>query len=318
MLIFLIPIIFIGFIVYLKVKYFTFHGPIPGKAPQILFGNLLQIGLTRGRYMGDIIEEFQRTYGDTFQILFAFFHLIFICHPDDVKHVFAHRQIYEQGDFRQKLHRLAFNDAIICNIGAKYKRHASIILPLFRRGRIVTYFDLITDSTDKLLNQWRSMFASDPKHIHLNMVEQCQNFSLSIFALIGFNYDLDTLENSRLERPNELREALNDYIDIFFRTARLPYALAGIYLKFHWRYQQARKTIENYLHEIIEQERKKTAEEIAEKKRTSLLVSLVTSLQEDEQAEAMKPEQEKKGSSIHLLRNLKTAFSVSLIRSIAC
>jgi hypothetical protein len=46
----------------------------------------------------------------------------------------------------------------------------------------------------------------------------------------------------------------------------------------------------------MEQEQRKTPEEIAEQKRTSLIASLVTSLQSDEKAEAAKPEQERKGA----------------------
>jgi hypothetical protein len=54
-------------------------------------------------------------------------------------------------------------------------------------------------------------------------------------------------------------------------------------------------TISNYLNEIIEQEQRKTPEELGERKRTSLIASLVGSLQQDEKAEAIKSEEEKKG-----------------------
>ena len=54
--------------------------------------------------------------------------------------------------------------------GAKYKRHASLTLPLFRRGKINKNFDLIVNCTDKfMLDQWRSM--SDD-HVHRDIVQQ--------------------------------------------------------------------------------------------------------------------------------------------------
>ena len=181
-------------------------------------------------------------------------------------------------------------------IGHKYKRHASIVLPLFRRGKIVNNFDMILDCTDQLLNQWRTTTEQNFDHIHLNIVDQCQNLSLAIFGFLGFNYDLQTLEESNINSKNKLTQALGDFVEIFIQTTRLPNFLSEVYLKFSPRYQRARVTIEQYLNQIIEQEQSKTPEEIAAQKRTSLIASMVTSLQQDEKAEAAKPEQDRKGT----------------------
>jgi hypothetical protein len=180
-------------------------------------------------------------------------------------------------------------------IGPKYKRHAATILPLFRRGKIVNNLDLVIDCTDKLLDQWRLKTDNEPNHMHLNIVEQCQNLSLAIFGFIGFDYDLQTLEESNINKKNKLAQALSDFLDIFIRTTQLPNFVSEIYLKFSPKYRRTRAVIEEYSNQIIDQELRKTPEEIAERKRTSLISSLVGALQQDEQAEAAKPEQEKKG-----------------------
>lgn len=117
MLVFLTLICLTVLIVYLKRKYFTISGSIPGKSPHFFFGNLLQTGLISGRYIGEIAREFQVQYGDTFQFWAGPFRMIFVCNPEDVQHVFTHRQIYEQGDLELEHHRIFFNDALICNIG---------------------------------------------------------------------------------------------------------------------------------------------------------------------------------------------------------
>ncbi len=78
--------------------------------------------------------------------------------------------------------------------------------------------DLIIDCTDKLLDQWRSTTDRDPNHIHVNIVDQCQNLSLSIFGFLAFNYDLQTLEESNINKKNKLTQALNDFLDIFVHT----------------------------------------------------------------------------------------------------
>jgi hypothetical protein len=79
-------------------------------------------------------------------------------------------------------------------------------------------------------------------------------------------------------------------------TSRIPHTVAKLYLKLGPRYRRAKFIIKKYLNQIIEQEQRKTREEIAEQKRTSLIASLITSLQPDEKAEAAKPEQERKGN----------------------
>ena len=113
----LVVIVVILFFVYYKFKYFTLYGPIPGLSPNFLFGNLLQTGLIRGKYVVDVLKQFQDKYGDIFQFWLGRIHVICVCNPDDVQHVFTHRHIYEQGDLHVNLYRLALNDALICNIG---------------------------------------------------------------------------------------------------------------------------------------------------------------------------------------------------------
>jgi len=97
MFFFLVLILITIIIVYAKLKYFTLSGPIPGKPPQFLLGNLVQTGLSSGRYLGEITKQFQDEYGDTFHLWIGLIHLICVCNPDDVQHVFTHRYIYDQG-----------------------------------------------------------------------------------------------------------------------------------------------------------------------------------------------------------------------------
>ncbi|CAF1186655.1 unnamed protein product [Adineta ricciae] len=311
MLFLLIVVLVTVLFVYLKLKYFTLRGSIPGKSPNFLVGNLLQTGFFNGRYLGDIVKEFQTKYGDTFQFWAGPNRMIFVCNPDDVQHIFTHRQIYEQGKLEVDHHRLLFNDALICNTGSKYKRHASIILPLFRRAKIVNNIDIIIDCTDKLLDQWRTKFDHNPNRIYTSIVDQCQNLSLIIFGFIGFDYDLQTLEESHMSKNNRLRQALKDFLHVFIFTIPLPTSIAKLYLKVSSRYRRAIVAINSYLAEMIEQEQRKTEEQIMERKQTSLIASLVDSLQVDEAAEALKLEHEKKGLSHTELFHEMLLFLVS-------
>ena len=121
---------------------------------------------------------------------------------------------------------------------------------------------------------------------------------MAIFGFVGFDYDLQTLDESNSNRTNKLTQALNDFTEIFLRTLDLPNFIGRLYLKLNSRYRRARITIDECLNQIIEQEQRKTPEEIAQRKRTSLIASLVTSLQEDGKTEAATSEQEKKGKCL--------------------
>ncbi|CAF3822381.1 unnamed protein product [Rotaria sp. Silwood1] len=77
----------------------------------------------------------------------------------------------------------------------------------------------------------------------------------------------------------------------------MPPTASKIYLKFSRQYQQAMNIIREDFNRMIEQEQSKTPELIAERKRTSLIASLVNSLQQDEKSEAAKSDDKQKGLS---------------------
>ena len=116
-------------------------------------------------------------------------------------------------------------------LGAKYKRHASVTMPLLRRGKISKHFDLIIDCTEKLLlDKWRS---AKKDHVHCDILQQCQYFLMTLFGHIAFNYDLDT------PTGNVLTQALHEYLSVFKTTLYLPRIMGKIYLKFSSRYRRA-------------------------------------------------------------------------------
>ncbi|CAF1063589.1 unnamed protein product [Adineta steineri] len=239
---------------YLKLKYFTLHGPLPGMPPQFLLGNLAQSGLLFDKAsLPEAHIAFKQRYGDIYVQKFS----IVIPH------------------------------GLISSKGAKYKRHAGLTLPLFRRGKIVSNFDLIVDCVDKLLIRWR---AKSPQHVHLDIVQQSQNFLLAIFGLIGFDYDMETLDNDNDTNKNELTKALQYFLSNFNMMLFSPKILSTIYFKLSSQYRQSQKTIEQYFDRMIKQELDNGKELIAQRKRTSLIASLVGSLQQDEEMETNKSE----------------------------
>ncbi|CAF3597985.1 unnamed protein product [Rotaria sp. Silwood1] len=290
MMFIILTLISVGLLVlYVKYKYFTSHRPIPSLPAHFLFGNLLQSGLLRGASLLQVYTSFKKQLGDIYEIRLGFLHEIVVGDIDDVKHIFTHRHIYDQSDWIVEFMSVFIPDSLITLKGAKFKRHASITMPLFRHGKILSNFDLIINCTDELLNNWRST-SSD--HIHCDILQQCQNLLLEIFGFIGFDYDFDTLRGTK---NNELTLALRNYINTMELGVYLSAFLFSAYLKLSPKCRRAQRTIKRYLYRMMEQELTETPESRAQRKKTSLIASLVASLQTDEQAEERKSEEEKTG-----------------------
>jgi hypothetical protein len=86
-------------ILYLKFKYYTLHGPLPGLPPHFLFGNLIQSGqLLHDASLPQVCSAFKARFGDIFQFWFGPTRFIIVSGIGDVQHIFTHRNIYDQGD----------------------------------------------------------------------------------------------------------------------------------------------------------------------------------------------------------------------------
>ena len=161
---------------------------------------------------------------------------------------------------------------------------------------VVDNLDLIIDTTDKLLAKWRHGLSGT---VHLDIVHQCQKLILGIFGFIGFDYDLNTLDDvdGKITTNNELTRALEDILDLVQKVLRVPNPIAMIYLKLSAQYRRAQAIAKEYCDRIIAHELAQSPESIAQRKRTSLIASLIYSLQQGEQVAT---EDKKKGQFVHL------------------
>ncbi|CAF2845745.1 unnamed protein product [Rotaria sp. Silwood2] len=103
---------------YIKLKYYTFRGPLPGLPPHFLFGNLIQSGILLGNVSRpDALLAFKARYGDIFQFWAGPTRVIVVSNINDVQHIFTHRHIYDQGDLTIQTFGVLFPDGLICNKG---------------------------------------------------------------------------------------------------------------------------------------------------------------------------------------------------------
>ena len=162
-------------------------------------------------------------------------------------------------------------------------------MPLFRRSKLISNFDLILNSTNKLLDSWRT-FSAD--HVHLDILARCQNLLLQIFGLIAFDCDFEALNESN---GNEFTKALRTVINTMATCFFLPRCLLRIYLKMSREYRRDRGIVEGYFYRMIQKELNETEQSQMPRKKSTLIASLVGSLQTDEVHEARKSEADKKG-----------------------
>ncbi|CAF4437504.1 unnamed protein product [Rotaria sp. Silwood2] len=233
------------------------------------------MGVFRGVSPTTATLTMQAELGDVYQYWIGPFRMIGVCNVEDIQYIFTHQHIYEQSPTHMGRFSVVLPDALVSITGVKYKRHATIVLPLFRGAKILSNLNIIYECTDKLLDVWHSK-ADDPNYIHLDIVKDCQNLLLEIFGYIGFDYDLQMLGDDDSAQNNRLRKSLKDYLDIVALALLLPSTIARIYLKFNSRYCQALNVI----------------------REKCLIASLVSSWQEDVKIESELPEEKQKGKAI--------------------
>ena len=117
MLLILIVCVVILLIFYLKHKYFTLHGPIPGLPPHFIFGNLIQAGLLQGTTPTAVLSKFKHRFGDIFQFWAGPSRSIIVNNIKDVEHIFTHRHIYDQGKIFAEKFGVCYSNSLISTKG---------------------------------------------------------------------------------------------------------------------------------------------------------------------------------------------------------
>ncbi|CAF1094496.1 unnamed protein product, partial [Didymodactylos carnosus] len=156
---------------------------------------------------------------------------------------------------------------------SKYKRHAKILLPMFRKAKIVPYRDIIVQCTNKIIQKWHKN-KGEPARLEANLVEQCQQLLLNVIICIAFDPHISE------EQLQQLSGTVNEFaqhtyaVPLYFGF--LPDIITKLYLKLNWKYQQVLKTLHEYENEPID----KGADGI---EKTNLLSLMLSSLDETEQ-----------------------------------
>jgi cytochrome P450 len=221
----------------------------------------------------------EEKYGDIFSFQVIFRRIIIVSRIDYIEHILSKRQIYDISDITTRNFSLLFPGGLLSLKGDIWKRHARLMLPVFRRNQILPHFETIVSCIDHFIDE---QFLKQNKKIHKNLVEQCQHVLLTIIARIAFNYNFSNL--SSVDGEN-IHQAFNDMIDCasqFALMTAIPLWFAKLILNFNSKFQRALNIMKHYVMIIINDEQKRQQEGInlLNKKKT-----LISSLIEASQSE---------------------------------
>ena len=232
--------------IYLKRPYTLIDNQLSGAKPQVLFGNLLNSGILTGKAtFCETILDYQRRYGDKFVFWFGSYPCITFCLPEHAQTILSDRNTFEQSPLFLPNFHLLCPQGLVVLAGAKWKRHIRVMLPLFRRAKVMQYLDTIVKCTDHFIDQ-----GLGNGQIHTDLLQRCQALTMSVIGLVGFDYDL-----SNVDSPTRI--AFHDfsyYTTMAMLMAPLPKWFTKVYLKLNRRYQRIHQHIHEITEKIVEKE----------------------------------------------------------------
>ena len=249
---------------------------LPGPAPQWLLGNLRNTGITSGRVaFHEALANLKETYGDAYSFWMGPYEGVVLSRLEDVRHVFADRQTYDQSERTTSSFGVLFPTGLIALRGDDWKRHARFMLPMFRRAKVLPYLDTIVRCIDQFVDE---QFVPRDGQIHADLVVQTQRCLLNVIAFVAFDFDLEKAS----AKGADLGKAINDFVHYgnqFVLSAGIPLWLGKLLLMIHWRFRRAIRIMKHHVMNIITDQMKRQERESSKPK--SLIASLVSALKSE-------------------------------------
>lgn len=259
--------------IYLKRRFILLGNGVPGMEPQIIVGNFLNSGLLSGKItFHEILYGHQRQYGDKFIFWFGSTPNFVFCLPQHAKEVFSDRQRFEQSPLFLPNFDLMCPANLTILTGERYKRHARIMLPAFKRAKVIQHIDTIIECTDRFIQQYL-----EDNEVHTDLVNQCQILTMNVFGLIAFDYDIQNYRDSGSKVP--IPDLIFHTLFIMFLSC-LPRWMVSIYIKLNWRLQRIHRQIRELMEKIVEHEQN-NLHTTEQRRPRNLIASLVSSLNEE-------------------------------------
>ena len=258
--------------VYLKRPYTQGPSGLSSQEPQFFFGNLINSGLLTGKStFHEIMQRYQRQYGDKFVFWFGSTPCITFCLSEHAQAILANRQAFDQSPLFLPNFDLLCPHGIFMPTGPKWKRHIRVMLPMFKKAKVIHHLDTIVECTDRLIEKH---FRDGD--IHRDLLTQCRSLTMNIIGWIGFDYDFDRDLDSSLKNAFQ---TFTSQATLLMVIPWMPRWSIRLYLKMNWKYQHAHRLIRQLTEKIVEQEQENRVTNENERPK-NLIASLVSSLNE--------------------------------------
>lgn len=274
-----LSVLFILVYIYGKYRYSPSEDDPPGLKPQILFGNLINTGILSGKKaFHEVLSEFQHRFGDIFQFWLASHRCIVFCQLEHVEVILRNRHIFELSPLGLPNFDLMIPNGISMVYGEHWKRHAKVLVPLFKRANICHNFPEVMRLIDRfIVHKFRA------EGVHSNLAENCKLLALNLSGLTTLECDFNT------ETDSSIKNAFTQYYScgsLFFMLPWAPRWMWKIFLRLNRKYQQANRLIRKRIEDIFDQALVNENTKQHGERRT-VIGSLVASLNEETHAKQM-------------------------------
>lgn len=172
----------------------------------------------------DFLAQLQKQYGDIAQFRLFRWPMVFIHHPNYIKHVLQDNHCnYDKDVPMFQLAKPLVGNGLVTMVGGDdWLRHRRLVQPAFHRQRIFSLGALITSATNVMLQQWGS-YAREKQVF--DIAEEMTYLTLRIVSKALFSVDLGAKTNPFSQAFSQASAFLVDYFampfpPLFVNTAR--------------------------------------------------------------------------------------------------
>jgi cytochrome P450 len=186
--------------------------------------------------------------GDLPHLLMGRQKLVFVIHPDHVRHVLVTgRSGFEKLETWESSRQFLLGDGLIASTGELWKRQRRLMSTFFTPRSIEQYYPVMLSAAEALAQRWDSLADSGRP---IDMLEEMTRVTASIILRSMFGMDISE------ERLRSLEGDVAEMIVFVYRREMLPVKPPmWMPLPHHVRYKAARARVHALIHEVIARRR---------------------------------------------------------------
>lgn len=175
---------------------------------------------------------------------FVYIKMVFLSDPEYVRHVLQNNnKNYKKGIEYEHL-KPVLGEGLLTSEGDFWLRQRRLAQPAFHKDRIASFFSVMCNCTDQMLNEWKLKQGSIDLHAEM------MHLALDIVARTLLSADVKA-------ESNEIEHALSVSIEeSYHRVKTLINFPLWLPVPRHLRYNTQRKKLDHVVNKIIEQRRK--------------------------------------------------------------